>query len=211
MIKHKKFIVGLGGVAKSGKDTLCKMLIESFARKGVKAKRRALADPLKEQVRDSIIEKYGIDVLNCTPSEKETIRPELVAYGKKMRIESQGTHWTSLLDELSQEDGEDFIIVPDVRYSFYDNDEVQWVKNSGGFIIHVSRYYYEDNDAKMVLPPNEDEEKNDPLVKHASKFQICWPTCSAERLNNIYGKSLDIIVDFAKNEFINLNRRTASR
>jgi hypothetical protein len=186
-LNNKKALIGIGGVAVSGKDTLCQIVIDIALAMGISAERMALADELKAQIRPKLIEEYGIDVMNCTPHEKEIIRPELVYYGKKKRLESQGTYWTKIIEQKAEETSSELIIVPDVRYSFYPKDEVQWVKTRmGGILVHVSRYCFHEGNVEFVKPPNEDERENDPKVQDAAEFLIRWPTSEFDILKNNY-------------------------
>ena len=62
-------MIGISGIAGSGKDLFCKFLL-----KEIKGSRIALADPLKEETRGFILQKYGIDILNCGLEEKNKVR-----------------------------------------------------------------------------------------------------------------------------------------
>jgi len=44
-------IIGVSGVARSGKDTLANNFVKIFKKIGIKAKRYALADELKREVK----------------------------------------------------------------------------------------------------------------------------------------------------------------
>jgi hypothetical protein len=173
----KKIIIGIGGLARSGKDTLCQLLKEELQSNSVSVKRMALADKLKEEIRPALLQEYGIDILDCTPEQKEIVRPKLVAFGKAAREDSKGTHWTTILDENIEKCAEQVIIVPDIRYNYYEEDEVKWVtKKRNGVLCHVRRYFYENGLAKFTSPPNEDEWLNDPSVEVAADFHIIWNT-----------------------------------
>ena len=186
-MNSKKALIGIGGVAVSGKDTLCQLIIEVALTMGLSAERMALADELKAQIRPKLIEKYGIDVMNCAPDKKEIIRPELVNYGKEKRRESQGTYWTKIIEQKAEDSASDLIIVPDIRYSLYPKDEVQWVKKRmGGILVHVSRYCVNEGNIEFVKPPNKDELENDPKVQDAAEFLIRWPTSDPATLKNNY-------------------------
>ena len=136
-------LVGIGGVARAGKDTFCKILIDILKEKGMDGKRFAFADTLKDELNPFLIEKFGVDVWNCSSEEKEAIRPMLVAYGKCKRIMSQGTYWTSIVsDKMKDQIGyskKTIPIVTDVRYQEYKNDEGAWIKKMGGVLIHITR------------------------------------------------------------------------
>ena len=65
-------VIGLCGVARSGKDTMCKFLIEEFEKAGLCAKKYALAEELKNEMSHFIFDKFGINVHTCEKEEKTT-------------------------------------------------------------------------------------------------------------------------------------------
>ena len=60
-------------------------------------------------------------------------------------------------------------IIPDVRYK----NEIQWIKNLGGYVIHVSRCGIE--------PANLEEKANDPIVEKLSDYKLKWKNFSDEK------------------------------
>jgi hypothetical protein len=165
-------VIGLSGVAGSGKDTLFSLL----ALRNPKIKRFALADYLKKEMSPFIKTLYGIDIFNCSREEKNLIRPILVSHGKIKRTITHGTYWTSkLTEEITKfltEDPENIAIITDIRYAEYEEDELHWLKNEmGGYLIHISLIL--ENNQKL-LPPNKEEEQNDPLLKKNADYRITW-------------------------------------
>lgn len=57
-------IIGISGVARSGKDTLANNFVKIFKSLGIKAKRQALADELKKEVRHFLKKNTGLDSLD---------------------------------------------------------------------------------------------------------------------------------------------------
>lgn len=207
-MNQDKLVIGIGGVATSGKDTLCNLLIQALYLKGVAAKRRALADELKLDLRDSLLERYNIDVLNCSPQEKEIIRPDLVAYGRAKRLESLGTYWTSIVRQKMEQDEQEVIIVPDIRYHehAYPDDEVPWVKKNG-LLLHVCRYEENGGERVYIPPPNEDEATHDPRVRAAADFSLTWPSIPLVELQQTFRGFLETVSLIAIHELDNLERR----
>ncbi len=205
---NQKLIIGIGGIARSGKDTLCNLLIPQFAKEGISAVRMALADELKSAIQPMILEKYGIDIFNCSPEEKELVRPDLVLYGKSLRQESGGQHWTAIVEEKMQSIEAQVVIVPDIRYDIFPEDEVYWVKNKNkGLLIHVSRYTEKLGEKIWVKPPNEDEEQNDPLVRLAADISLSWESKNLEELAIDFDGLLQTIVKLSIHELRNIKRR----
>ena len=66
-----KLIIGLSGVARSGKDSFFNVAEEYFSSKDIKCKRLALADNLKQDLRQFVMNKFDIDIINMSPEEKD--------------------------------------------------------------------------------------------------------------------------------------------
>lgn len=177
---NKKIIVGVGGKAKSGKDTLCQILLDEMRLRGFRAKRIALADALKQEINPYLIDKYGIDIFNCSPEEKEKVRPELIELGRARRLTSEGTFWTNIVSGEIERSNEQFFIVPDIRYNVYENDEAAWVRRRG-LLVHVEKYS-ENGAEKIYYRSNDEEEANDPKVKQAADYLFQWPVASNDVL-----------------------------
>lgn len=179
-----KRIIGITGIAGSGKDTFFTLL----SRK-IPFVRYALADELRYSLRWKIFEKYGIDVINCSREEKVIIRDELVSFAKQKRTESSGTYWTRLVESKILNSEKKFICITDIRYNEYSEDEVYWLKNVlGGTLIDISRT--DSVTGKEIDFPNEEERIQYPKVKACADYFIQWPT-----VDNI--KELDFYIDRA--------------
>lgn len=206
----QKLTISISGYARAGKDSLCSLLLDEFSKLNISAKRIALADALKNDINPHLIDTYGIDVWNCTPEEKETVRHELVAYGKEKRIASNGTYWTNILEKEIERATEDIIIIPDVRYDFYPEDEVYWAKKNG-LLIHVARYNIIDDKKIFLTPPNEDERENDSKVRMAADFSLSWQTLPTDKLKEVYGGFIQTITTCANIELKRIQRHSANQ
>lgn len=164
-------LIGLSGVAKSGKDTLCEFLIKEFKNQGIEAKRYSIADIIRDNLKDVLVRDLGIDPYNCSPSDKELIRPLMVEYGLAIREKTNGLGFTQKVLEKIKSDGNILPIVTDIRYDEFEEDEVQWVKSNGGKLVHVSKLY---SDSTKAQPANELEERNDPKIYLKSDFKMVW-------------------------------------
>jgi hypothetical protein len=167
-----KRVIGLSGVAGSGKDTMFALL--NF--KNSKIKRFALADCLKNELNIFTKDLYKIDLFNCTREEKDLIRPLLVAHGKIRRTLTNGTYWTSKLTEeiknFLNQDEENIAVITDIRYAEYEEDELFWLKKQlGGYLIHITMNL--DNNEKLKAP-NREEEQNDPILKKNADYRVIW-------------------------------------
>lgn len=175
-------ILGLSGVASSGKDTFFSLLSQKLP-----FQRFALADELKILLRDDLIKKYNIDILDCSREQKNLVRNELVLFAKQKRLESFGKFWTNILTNKILESEHQYICITDIRHNYFINDEVFWLKNIlGGRLIDVSSY--NPNTGIFTQPPNEEEAFHYPKVKEAADYFVMWP-----KVNDI--KTLDLFVD----------------
>lgn len=165
-------IIGLCGVARSGKDTFFeyarKYLEETY---DVVAARYAFADALKQDINKFLIDKTGISAYTTRNSEKRLIRPMLVAYGSMMREMTNGSYWVNNArrDLEQNRDFDRVTFITDVRYE----NEYGLVKEYGGVCIHIRRI---GSDLKIIEPANEEEAKNDPIVEALAEERITWNT-----------------------------------
>lgn len=191
-----RMIIGITGVARSGKDTFYSILKKYLKEKNIESQRLALADELKKELSDFVEKKFKIDLNKCDGSDKELIRPLMVAYGKCRRVQSDGKYWTSLVESKVKELKKDNIIpiITDIRYIEYKDDEYAWLKSHNGLLIHLSRKL---DDGSFVPPANIEEKSNDNKLKAVADFTICWETCqdtnflyelTQKYLRNIYDR-----------------------
>lgn len=187
-------IIGLTGVARSGKDTFYLILKKYLKERNIISERVALADELKKELEDFVEKKFKINLNKCEGPDKELIRPLMVAYGKCRRIQTEGKYWTSLVDcKLKELKKQDIVpIITDVRYIEYKDDEYSWLKSHNGILIHISRRF---DDGSLVPPANIEEKSNDHKLKTVADYSISWDTCQdvnvlseliQKHLKNIY-------------------------
>jgi len=191
-------MIGLTGVARSGKDTFFSILKKYLKEKGIESQRIALADELKKELSDFVEKKFKIDLNKCEGSDKELVRPLMVAYGKCRRVQTEGKYWTSLVDSKVKELKKDNTVpvITDIRYIEYKDDEYSWLKNHNGILIHISRKL---DDGSLVPPANIEEKSNDNKLKAVADYSVCWETCQdvnflyelmQKHLKNIHEKYL---------------------
>lgn len=137
-------IISFVGYGHSGKDTAAKALTGYT--------RRAFADPLKHELQAFLIASYGINPLNCTPEQKEFIRPYLVTHGERRRA-ANPQHWIDLLkssiEYVAPADMREYttpgrtvemrrltdVAITDCRYV----NEAEWVDEQGGLVVLIVR------------------------------------------------------------------------
>tara|TARA_R110000824_G_scaffold11986_3_gene52725 strand:- start:1724 stop:2317 length:594 start_codon:yes stop_codon:yes gene_type:complete len=181
--------IGIAGVAGCGKNTLADMIIKLLKRLDLPYRELSLASNLKKELRSSSSQLYGIDSFACSRKEKVVIRPFLVAHGVIRRGSSNGRHWVELLNK--DLDPQKINIITDIRFNEYEKDEVFWLrKEINGVLIHLARYEEQGSGKTYVLPANEEESRNEPLLKRDADFLFEWKSeqedikkiISAERL-----------------------------
>lgn len=192
-------MIGLTGVARSGKDTFFSILKRYLKEKNIESQRIALADNLKYELGDFVKDKFKIDLTRCSGPDKELIRPLMVSYGKCRRIQTEGKYWTSLVEPKIKELKKSNIlpIITDIRYIEYKEDEYTWLKAHNGILIHISRKL---DDGTLVPPANIEEKSNDNKLKAVADYSVSWETCQdvnflyelmQKHLKNIYEKFLE--------------------
>ena len=65
------FFLGLGGVARSGKDTFFKILKSLLEDESLSVVRISFADQLKKEFKDFSIKEFNINPISCKKKEKE--------------------------------------------------------------------------------------------------------------------------------------------
>jgi hypothetical protein len=191
------FVVGVSGVARSGKNLFCDLIIEELAKHGYSAKQFALANALKRDCENFLKNQCDLDVYTDNTQQKTLFREFLVWYGDLRRKQTNGRHWIETMDDTISRYTGDIALVSDVRYAHYANDELTWVTHEHeGLLVHLRRYERSstaviDSDGNVqmnfVQPPNEHERINDPKLREGAHFQLNWPTVEDPR------KSLEIM------------------
>ena len=171
IFKELPLIFGISGVARCGKDTLAKHLIAKLNRSGFPAISISFATELKRDLDDFLKEKLNISAFTNETSEKDIIRPMLVCWGTDVCRKIDNNYWIKKVEKQvkSSINNKIIVVIPDVRYE----NEVKWIKENGGFVIHLRRMGQK--------PSNFQERLNDPIVKRNSDYQISWKTFSDEK------------------------------
>ena len=134
-------LIGISGVARSGKDLFTTVAQEVLKQHDIKTERFALAYELKSDLKDLIHTKTGIDAFTENTEEKNIIRPLLVAYGDVMRKISDGKYWTQKVEQRLGKSKVDVAFVTDIRYDHYIEDECTWLQlKQSGKLIHLTKY-----------------------------------------------------------------------
>lgn len=199
-------IIGISGLARSGKDLFATVAADILKERGHRVARHALATELKSDLKDLISDKAQISAFTENTDEKNIIRPLLVAYGDMMRKLTQGKYWTRKVEDrinyrATISNDIDFNIITDIRYDTYPEDECYWVQNKmSGKLIHITRFKLGPAPSKRHVTtatpvkiydaaPNDHEQFNNPRVKARADYAFEWvdvsETCpTAESLRN---------------------------
>ena len=173
-IKTNLSVIGIAGVAGSGKDTFGKIIGNVFENSGGKVNYLSFATKLKAEVSEISKKLYDIDPTNCTREEKNLIRPLLLAHGAIMREKTQGQYWINSIKNLIIENN--INIITDVRFCEYECDEVDWIQSNGGIVVHITRFFEENGQRIYIMPDNEYEKRNDKTLKNKANYSFSWPT-----------------------------------
>ena len=138
-------IIGVGGFARSGKDTFVKIASSILNRNGYNTKKFAFADGLKIDLDPWLKDIYGISAWTSNEDEKKLIRPFMVAHGCGKRIQTEGKYWVDMVerqirDYINTVDAEKTVcFVSDVRFS----NEANWLHDKNGWLVHLKKYTVE--------------------------------------------------------------------
>ena len=167
-------LIGIAGVAGSGKDTFAEIIKKVFESNGFEVNCLSFAKKLKEEVAEVSKNMYGIDTTNCTREEKNLIRPLLLAHGAIMREKTKGQYWIDGIKDLVS--NEKINIITDVRFCEYECDEVDWIQSNNGIVVHITRFFEENGERIYISPDNEYEKRNNKILKNRANYSFSWPT-----------------------------------
>lgn len=176
-------IIGLTGVARSGKDTFFECLKSNFS--NLRFSRIAFADELKHECNDFLMKNTGISAFTEDPEEKEIIRPFLVTYGTHVRRRLNQNCWIDKIEPKMIKDrlNTDIFVITDVRFP----NELTWIKSRGGSVIHIQR--------EKTTAANEEEGKNDPILRDLadiSLYALNRPDSYKSHVSSIIRKNLSL-------------------
>ena len=162
-------IIGLAGVARSGKDTFCAALRSHLEDEyNLKSERIAFADCMKSDLNKLLLEKTGISAFTKNPNEKEFIRPILVCYGTQIMRKINPNHWLDKVEKKIENNIENNIIsiITDIRFE----NELTWLYRKKALTIFIER--------AGINPANQDELNNYLKLKEQCDEHFSWPTFS---------------------------------
>lgn len=170
MSKNK--IIALTGTAAAGKDLMYELLAER-----IPCKRVALADELKHEMRPFILDKFNVDLLNCTRIDKDRVRPLLVEYARIKRQETNGRYFIDKITDYIKDTSINCpVIITDLRFCIYDRDELYWLKSElEGGLVHIKKHELVNGAKIYTESPIADERLNDPILEKNADFHIDWP------------------------------------
>ncbi len=161
-------LYGIAAAARTGKTTLAKHLRAQLIRNGHKCEIIHLADTLKELLNRTIGQEIGIDFFNIEGQQKEDCRFIMISVANYLRQQTQGTYFIkSLLTKIRKLNNDDItVIVPDLRFDEYQNDERYYIQHYGFF-----DFFYREE----IPPANSFEQKNNALLKQKASNIIPLP------------------------------------
>ncbi len=168
-------MIGVGGLARSGKDTLSNCLKKVIEKDlNCKVEIVHLADKLKSDLDKLIAYNFNFQVFTEENEEKELIRPILVAYGEAMKKKWGQTIWIDKLSkEIKSRKEKKFFIISDVRFDF----ECKYIREQfDGWNIHIKK-----NGHEMAI--NETEKENNPLVENEADIKHIWPAYHPDKMH----------------------------
>lgn len=184
MSKIKKISkIAISGRNLSGKDSLQQALTSILADRNIQSRRYSFGDFIKAEMKDFLLFCHGVDIFNCTPEEKEQVRPYIISYGEGRRKSTNGLAFIkqlfddlydiySIVSSTGERISEAIPIITDLRFKEYAYDEVDFCKEDKGLIIYVSKTDAAGNEILPIIPV---EIKNDPQLRAAADYHVKWP------------------------------------
>ena len=169
-------MIGISGLARSGKDTLAENLASIIRHEwDIDVEIFSFAEEIKSQTDEFFKKYYKISAFSENTKEKEFIRSVLVAHGECMKSIYGKNIWAEIvLKKIKSRKSKVFPIISDVRFDF----EAKFLQENGGQVIHILKI--------GNSPPNDIEAKNDPLVKKCCDITHSWPVYEPDKMNNCY-------------------------
>lgn len=190
-VKDMPKVIGLSGVARCGKDSFLRGLIDAYPE--LRIHKLSIGDIIRTDVAPFIQQNFGVDIFTCSDAQKEAFRPLLAWYGNIRRQHTNGMYFIVKLDDVIRtfKDKVDVFVVPDIRFKEYPFDETDWVTTTNhGILVHLTRIL---PNGEQLLPPNDFERLNDPRVRAKSTHVIQWPTFSDKSEITKFVKELGIL------------------
>lgn len=181
-------MIGLVGKARSGKSSVANILVEEFGYEVF-----PMAGPIRKAIQAAFPFVTGYDL----GGNKEEVIPELGHTGRHM-LQQMGHNWgrESIGDRTWIKANEAHIkmnkvefssvVVDDVRY----DNECEWIKSKGGYIIGVDRPGLEDGQASWREHPSEggiSEHLIDQWISNISCYQTDLEYATMNVMHNLLG------------------------
>lgn len=156
-------LIGISAFATVGKDTFASLLTQVVSPQRVT--QVAFAQALKKEL-DPLFRAFGETAFETDPVKKTLIRPILVSHGMSQRVVTNGRYWVDKVEPTVKEALKrgDLVIVTDVRFE----NEIDWLHSLGGKSVYLNR--------EGVNAPNEEEARNDPIMRAKADYLLNWPT-----------------------------------
>lgn len=205
LVVNTKFF-GLCSYATAGKDYFFSLLQEKLGED--KVFRFSFAKSLKEELYPIVKDKFNLDVFNCSIEEKKIIRPLFVSWAAIHRFQTNGKYYINKLSEqltkelITGKYQNKIICFTDLRFYEWPYDEVHWIKDLYGKIVHIDKYIVKKDEYSsgysnvkvFIEPPNKEEEVNCKKIKEIADYKIEWPHGDKE----FAGKEIDKFIEYYK-------------
>lgn len=177
MYKNLPRVIGIAGNATVGKDTFYEIakdiLLDHYT-----VERLAFADALKNDLKDFVLTKFGLEIFNLSRVQKELLRPLMVAYGKAKRDLTKGMCWIDQVQELIYASQSDIVFITDVRYAGESGNEYKMIKDNGGALIYIKKI--SSSGDHYTPPANEEERVNNKQLMNCADIEVIWDDCQGD-------------------------------
>lgn len=202
-IYQNPFVVGIGGVARSGKDTFIDKVAEKLDIPVIKFK---FADELRTELNCRLGDWLDVNFFTEDVEEKNLARPIMVYCSEFVRKRSRGLYFVNKIrDKMccytdknlyvpsvgqqefdfsvkSKKTFDAVFTISDLRFCEFEFDEIDFV-NANGISVHIER--------DGIAPANPVEQRNNSNLRDKSKIKINLPDLSREIE---YSRNVDYVV-----------------
>jgi len=168
-------IIGIGGYARSGKDTFATLLKEELEKTGKTVSIYHLGYELKFILDDFVKTNFGFSAFTKLTHEKAEIRNLFVTVADILRKRTKGTYFVKKLEAKLLDENSEYILIPDVRFAEYPEDEFFWIKKQDGKYVHVGAYTTgPSGEVSPLEAPNNTELSNYAKFSDQADASILW-------------------------------------
>jgi len=169
-----KEVIGLCGVARSGKDTFFTLAEDMLMVKNIVCTRHSLAYALKYELDPLFQSQLKFSSFTEISEQKELSRDVMVAWSNLRRTQDPA-YW---INSIKSNFTDGFNIITDVRFK----NEIDYIKSIGGKVVFLNRRI---NETQFVPPANTNELTNTLPLSSSADYTLTWNTAGDSEIHTL--------------------------